>query len=171
MSEVFSFQAVDIWGDLVALKTADHRRSVGNPGAATLTFILAGDDADDATATVTISHDNTNNPYTVCINSSHLTLPYTSQTDCGTTNVWHAEVCVNTADNTIDSTITVEATCNSTTGRAWNTNVCASNGGNVISGRTETYCVGSWHEGTVYDYNDGNNTATITAQAGTGGGR
>ncbi len=29
---------------------------------------------------------------------------------------------------------------------------------------------GSWHEGTVFDLYDGNNTATITARAGTGGG-
>ena len=52
--------------NLGALKTADHRRGVGKPGAATLTFILAGDDADSATASATIA--NVGN-YTVCIDS------------------------------------------------------------------------------------------------------
>ena len=156
--------------DLGALKTADHRSSAGETEAATLTFILAGDDAANATATATIANGATN--YTVCISSGRSTLAPTNQTDCQsdafTTNVWYAEVCVNTADGEIDSTITVEATCDSTTDRAWTEDVCASSGGNVRANRDETEC-GGWFQGTVYDYNSGNNTVTITAQAGTGG--
>ncbi len=156
--------------DLGALKTTNYRRGVGEPGAATLIFILDGDDADSATATATIANVA---DYTVCISSSGQTLAHTSQTDCdgdaATTNVWYGEVCVNTADNEIDSTITVEATCNGTTDRAWKEDVCASSDGSIRTGRTEAEC-GGWFQGTVYDHRDGNNSATITAQAGTGGG-
>ena len=159
--------------DLGALQTPDHRRSTGKPEAATLTLILDGDDAASTMATATIAHVAN---YTVCISSYRSfssTLPHTNQTDCesdsATTNVWYATVCVNTADGEIDSTITVEATCNSTTDRAWSEDVCASSDGGVRAGRTETECSG-WFQGTVYDYNSGNDTATITAQAGTGGG-
>ena len=156
--------------DLGTLKTASYRRGVGKPGAATLTLILEGDDAATATATATIT--NVAN-YTVCISSDGDTLGHTNQTDCtgdaATTNVWYASVCVNTADGEIDSTITVETTCNNTTDRAWTENVCASSDGGVRTGRTETEC-GGWFQGTVYDYNTDNNTATVTAQAGTGGG-
>ena len=130
--------------DLDGLKTTDYRRSTGKLEAATLTLILAGDDAADATATATIANVA---DYTVCISSDGGTLAHTNQTDCAgdaaTTNVWYAAVCVNTADGEIDSTITVEATCNSTTGRAWNENVCASSDGGVRTGRTETEC-GGW---------------------------
>jgi len=156
--------------DLGALKMAGQRRSVGKPEAATLTLILAGDDADSAEATATIA--NVAN-YTVCIGSDGDTLPPANQTDCesdaATTNVWYAAVCVNTADGEIDSTITVEATCDGTTDRAWTEDVCASSDGSVRPGRTEAEC-GGWFQGTVYDYDAGNDTATITAAQGTGGG-
>ena len=167
--------------DLGALKTSDDRRSAGKPGAATLTLILDGDDAASATATATIANDA---DYTVCISSNLVitrnetrTLPHNTQADCegdaATTNVWHTAVCVNTADGEIDSTITVEATCDGTTDRAWTEDVCASSGGhvdgNVLANRDETEC-GGWFQGTVYDHKDNNNTVTIVAQAGTGGG-
>ena len=159
------------WG-LGPLKTADNRRSAGIPEAAALTLILAGDDAASATATATIA--NMQNDYEVCIGSDGDTLPHNTHatcegdTDAATTNVWHTAVCVNTADGEVDSTITVEATCNSTTDRAWTENVCALGDGSVFAD-TEAECGASWHVGTVYDYEDGNNTATITARAGTGG--
>ena len=56
----------------------------------------------------------------------------------------------------------------------WTENVCASGEsddfrqGRVLPNRDQTEC-GGWFEGTVYDHKDGNDTATITAQAGTGG--
>ena len=156
--------------NLGALRTPDYYRSAGKPGPPTLTLILTGDDAARATATATIANVA---DYTLCISSSGHTLLHTSQTDCegdsATTNVWYAAVCVNTANGEIDSTITVEATCNGTTDHEWTEDVCASSDGGVRTGRTETEC-GGWFQGTVYEYNGGNNTATITAQAGTGGG-
>ena len=99
--------------DLGALRTADNRRSSGNPEAATLTLILdaaPGDLPGDATAT--ISYDNDNHPYNVCIGSDGTTASATTETDC-----------------------------------------------NAITGA-------SWHEGTVYDYNAANDSATLTARSG-----
>ena len=158
--------------DLGTLKTADHRRSAGKPGVATLTLILAGDDAASATATATIT-DSEN--YTVCISSDGDTLPHTTHTNCegdtdaATTNVWHAAVCVNTANDEVDTTYTTEPTCDAETDREWTENVCALSDGSVFANRTETECGASWHVVAVYDYDDSNDTATISAQAGTGG--
>jgi len=108
--------------DLGALPTdahlRDYQRSLGEPAeGATLTLILEGENAADATATATIAHDNENHPYQVCIGSDRSNLAHTTRATC-------------VADTT--------------------------NGG-------------SWHEGTVYDHNADNNTATITAARGTGG--
>ncbi len=154
--------------DLGALKTPDYRRSAGKPKEASLTLILAGDDAGDATATATIANVV---DYTVCIDSDGDNLPHASHADCksdpATTNNWYAAVCVNTADGEIDSSD--EATCNGKTDHAWTANVCASSDGGVRPGRTETECDG-WFQGTVYDYKAGNNTAKISAAKGTGGG-
>ena len=56
-----------------------------------------------------------------------------------------------------------------------NYEVCIASDGDDLAHTSEASCVadtangGSWHEGTVYDYNSVNNTATITARAGTGG--
>ena len=56
-----------------------------------------------------------------------------------------------------------------------NYEVCIDSDGDDLAHTSEATCVadtangGSWHEGTVYDYNSGNDTATITAHAGTGG--
>ena len=51
--------------------------------------------------------------------------------------------------------------------------VCIGSDAGTLSHTTETDCEAvtgaSWHEGTVYDYWDVNNTATITAARGTGG--
>ena len=51
--------------------------------------------------------------------------------------------------------------------------VCIGSDASTLAHTTETACGAvtgaSWHEGTVYDYNDDNNTATITAARGTGG--
>ncbi len=50
--------------------------------------------------------------------------------------------------------------------------VCIGSDGSTLAHTTEATCVadtasgGTWHEGTVYDYNTDNNTATITARAG-----
>ena len=50
--------------------------------------------------------------------------------------------------------------------------VCIGSNGSTLAHTTEATCVadtangGSWHEGTVYDYNADNNTATLTARAG-----
>jgi len=155
--------------DLGALKSAGNRRSAGKPEAATLTLVLAGADAASATATATIANDA---DYTVCIGSYGRTLQTTNQTDCKseslTTNVWHSAVCVNTAGGEVDTTYTTAATCDVETDREWTEDVCASSDGSVRTGRTEAEC-GGWFQGTVYDYDTGNNTATITAQAGTGG--
>ena len=46
--------------------------------------------------------------------------------------VLHAGVCVNTDDDTIDSTITDEATCDGTTDRSWSEVACTSSDGNAI---------------------------------------
>ena len=124
--------------DLGVLKTEDDRRSAGRPEAATLTLILNGEDAVSAAATATIANVAS---YTVCVGSDGSTLPHSNQADCegdaATTNDWHTAVCVNTANGEIDSTITLEATCNSTTDRAWTENVCASSDGSVRANRTE----------------------------------
>ncbi len=85
-------EATGTW-DLGALRHRDYRTANGHRPEATLTLILEGGEAADATAT--ISNDNDNHPYRV-----------------------------------------------------------------VIDGTT--------HTGTVYDYIDANNTATLTARAGTG---
>ena len=138
-----------------------------------LTLILAGDGAANATATATISHDNTNHPYTVCIGLSHTTQPYTNQTDCAssdhTVNVWHDAVCVDTADGEVNTTAThdTETECDAAADHEWTENVCASSDGDVRAGRTEAEC-GGWFQGTVYDYNSDNDTATLTARAGAG---
>ena len=162
--------------DLGALKTADHRRSAGKPEAATLTLILAGDNAATAMATATIA--NVAN-YTVCISGNGGTLGHANQTDCegdtdaATTNVWHTAVCVLDSDQTVNTEEThdTQAECEAQTdAHTWTENVCALGDGGVLAGRTEAECGASWHTGTVYDYNDDNNTATITARAGTGGG-
>ena len=159
--------------DLGALKTADNRRSAGIPEAATLTFILAGDAAATATATVTIA--NAAADYTVCIASFGDNLPHTNQADCKddayTTNVWHSAVCVEDSEQTVNTTEThdTQAECEAQTdAHTWTEDVCASSDGGVRTGRTETEC-GGWFQGTVYEYNSDNNTATITARAGTGG--
>ena len=51
--------------------------------------------------------------------------------------------------------------------------VCIGSDAGTLAHTTETDCEAvtgaSWHEGTVYDYKDDNNTATITASRGTGG--
>ena len=51
--------------------------------------------------------------------------------------------------------------------------VCIGSDASTLAHTTETACEAvtgaSWHEGTVYDYDDGNNSATITAARGTGG--
>ena len=161
--------------DLGALKTARYRTGVGKPESATLTFILNGDGAASARATATIANvDN----YTVCINSKGHTLLHTSQTDCedddATTNDWYAAVCVKDSDGTVNTAAThdTQAECEALTdAHTWTTNVCASDtsdSGKVRTGRTEAECDG-WFQGTVYDQNSANNTATITAAEGTGG--
>ena len=52
--------------------------------------------------------------------------------------------------------------------------VCIGSDASTLSHTTEAACEevtgASWHEGTVYDYKPGNNTAKITAVKGTGGG-
>ena len=51
--------------------------------------------------------------------------------------------------------------------------VCIGSDGSTLAHTTQAACEevtgASWHEGTVYDYNAGDNTATITAVRGTGG--
>ena len=51
--------------------------------------------------------------------------------------------------------------------------VCIGSDASTLAHTTKAVCEAvtgaSWHEGTVYDYNDGNNTAKITAAKGTGG--
>ena len=156
--------ATGVW-DIGELKVRDYYHSRGE---AEPTLIVSATAAD--TANVSIANSETR--YEVCISSIRRTLPHTNHTDCkgdaATTNVWHAAVCVNTADHEVDSTITVAATCNDATDRTWTENVCASSNGDVRANRTETECNG-WFQGTVYEYNAANNTATITARAGTGG--
>ena len=153
---------------LPGLKLRDYRHSQGIPEEASLTLILKDGGIPQEPATATISL--TDNAYTVCIGSDRGTLAHDNHPDCKsdskTTNTWHTAVCVNTADNEIDSTITVEATCNSTTDRAWTANVCAASGGKVITGRTETQCDG-WFQGTVYEYPNNNNVVKISARRGT----
>ena len=157
-----------VW-TLPGLKTRDYRRSQGIPEEATLTIILAdGSSVPTEPATATISL--TDNSYNVCIASDRSTLAHDNETDCeadAATNVWHAAVCVQDSDQTV--TTHDQSTCGTTSGHTWTENVCASSDGNVIAGQAETGCDG-WHTGTVFDYNDGNNTAKINAQAGTSGG-
>ena len=146
------------------LRTRDYYRSRGETEP---TLVLSA----SASQAADVAIENSVN-YTVCISSEGSTLPHTNQADCksdaATTNVWYTAVCVNTADGQIDSSITVEATCDGTTDRAWTDDVCASSDGGVRANRSETECDG-WFQGTVYDYDTDNNTATITARAGTGG--
>ena len=145
-------------------QTGDIRASKGLPPGIIVTLIAEGVTAGQE-ATANIVYDL----YEVCIDGSGADVEADNQADCktdsGNTNVWHAAVCVNTASNEIDSTITVEATCDSTTDREWTEDVCASSGGDVLSPSTEGTCYG-WYTGTVLDYNDDNDTATLTARAG-----
>ena len=153
-----------VW-DIGELRLRGYYQSRGEPDP---TLVLSAPAGDTADVTITNATD-----YTVCIGSGGEDLDHNSQANCkadaATTNVWHAAVCVNTADNTIDTSITVEATCDGTTDRAWRENICAASGGAVIDDYDEMECDG-WFQGTVYDYNTDNSTATITAVAGTGGG-
>ena len=155
--------------DIHDLELAERRASKGLPEGEFVTLIVDGVTAGE-TATANIVYDL----YEVCIDGSGADVDADNQADCktdsGNTNVWYAAVCVNTANNEIDSTITVEATCDSTTDREWTEDVCASSGGDVLSPSTEGTCYG-WYAGTVLDYDADNNTATLTAQAGTGGGQ
>ena len=168
--------------ELGALKSPGVRGSTGKTGAATLTLILDGDDAASATTTATIANDGN---YTVCIDYRsgagtagiiiNKTLPHTNQADCegdaATTNVWHTAVCVLDSDQTVNTEEThdTQTECQAQTdAHTWTENVCASSDGNVRANRDETEC-GGWFQGTVYDHKPANNTATITARAGTGG--
>ena len=158
-----------VW-TLPGLKSRDFRSSQGKPAEATLTLILEqGGSVPREPATASISL--TDNSYNVCISTTRATLPHDNQEDCAddeATNTWYATVCVNTADDEIDLTITVEATCDSTTDRAWNEDVCATSAGAVLEDLSETVCVG-WYEGTVLEYPDNNNTAEISARRGVQG--
>ena len=153
-----------VW-TLPGLKTRDYRRSEGIPEEATLTLILqdgGGVPAEPATATISL----TDNSYNVCIASDRSTLAHDNETDCeadAATNVWYTAVCVQDSDQTV--TTHDQSTCGTTSGHTWTANVCASSEGKVIAGQAETGCDG-WHTGTVYDYNAANNTAEITALAG-----
>ena len=66
-----------------------------------------------------------------------------------------------------DATVSIENSVDYT--------VCIGSDAITLDHTTQTTCEadtansGSWHTGTVYDYNAGNNTATITATRGTGG--
>ena len=156
-----------VW-TLPGLKLRDYRSSQGIPEEASLTLILKDDGGipkEPATATISL----TDNAYIVCIGNDRSTLPHANHAACKsdskTTNAWHAAVCVNTADNEIDSTITVEATCNGTTDRQWRENVCAASGGGVIDGYDEMECDG-WFQGTMYEHPKNNSEAKITARGG-----
>ena len=141
---------------------ADRRASKGLPEGEVVTLIVEGVTAGE-TATAKVVYD----PYEVCINSSGADVVASNQTDCktnsGNTNVWHTAVCVNTADNETDSTYTTEATCDAETDREWTEDVCASSGGGILSPGSEGTCYG-WYSGTVFDLNERNNTATLTAR-------
>ena len=143
-------------------QTDERRKSQGLAPANIVTLIVEGVTAGE-TATVEVVYD----PYEVCINSSGANVAASNQTDCktnsGNTNVWHDTVCVNTADNETDSTYTTEATCDAETDREWTENVCASSGGGILSPGSEGTCYG-WYSGTVFDPNERNNTATLTAR-------
>ena len=145
-------------------QTGDRRRSNGLPAGVIVTLIVDGVSAGEE-ATASVEYD----VYEVCIANDGSTLAHTNHADCksdaATTNVWYTAVCVNTADNKIDGTYTTQATCNAETDREWTENVCASSGGDVQAGASETACDG-WFQGTVYDYNDDNDTATLTARMG-----
>ena len=68
------------------------------------------------------------------------------------------------------------ATATATIANVTDYSVCIGSDASDLAHTTQTACEadtangGSWHTGPVYDYNDSNNTATITAHAGTGGG-
>ena len=91
---------------------ADYRRAAGLPESVTL---IVDGISKGATATATISYDNVNQSYTVCIGSNGHNLNHDTQPACE-----------------------------------------AENGA-------------SWHEGTVFDHIDVNNTATLTARPGIAG--
>ena len=75
---------------------------------------------------------------------------------------------MNTADDEVDLTITVEATCDSTTDREWTENVCAASDGDVLAAHTEAICSG-WHTTSYYDHiSDNSSAVTIKAKEGTG---
>ncbi len=151
-----------------ALENEGRRQSKGLPESQTVSLIMDGVSAGE-TATAKIAFD----PYLVCIGSDGSTLDHANHSDCkddaATTNDWHAAVCVNTADDEVDATYTTQPTCDAETDREWTENVCAASDDSVLAGLTEPECDG-WFQGTVYDYNDANNTATLTAVSGTSGG-
>ena len=157
--------------NLPRLGMRDYRRSQGKPEAAALTLILKeGGRVPQEPATATISL--TDNSYNVCIANDRSTLDHDNQADCksdaATTDVWHAAVCVQDSDQTVNTTTThnTQAKCGTQTGHTWTADVCATSAGKVIAGYAESECDG-WHTGTVYDPS-GNNTAKITAVEGTG---
>ena len=61
----------------------------GSPEGETLTFILEGNGAESASLTATISHDNENHPYMVCIGSDGNDVDAASQAACEPGGEWH----------------------------------------------------------------------------------
>ena len=162
-SEAADGEGAWVW-DIGDLLSRDIKQARTGRDGETLTITTG------AASQVTAAIENTQD-YQVCINSSGADVDAGNQADCktesGNTNAWHAAVCVDTAANEIDTSITVEGTCDGTTDREWTENVCASSAGGVLAVRTEAVCFG-WHSTVYYDYDDGNDEAVIRPVTGSG---
>ncbi len=97
--------------DLGELEFADSRRSQGKPEGTTLTLILAGVGAANATATASIA--NVIDDYAVCIDDEGEDLDHSSQTACeaDTTNggSWHSTPVYDYNDSNNEVTLTAQA--------------------------------------------------------------
>ena len=150
-----------VW-DVGELKFRDYLRSRGEADPILVLGATAGD-----TANVSITNHE---KYKVCIGSDASTLAHDNEDDCKSdpaADTWHAAVCVNNSDQTINTTAThdTQTECAGQTGHTWTIHVCATSAGKVTVGRPETECHGR-HEGTACDYKPDNNTATIRARGG-----
>ena len=93
--------------DLGELQRRDRRLGANLPEAATLTIILEGDNAADATATATIANDNANRPYRVCIgiaDGSNF-----DESHCGVDSSWHEGPVYDHRDDNNAATLTARA--------------------------------------------------------------
>ncbi|MXZ90505.1 MAG: fibronectin type III domain-containing protein [Chloroflexi bacterium] len=93
--------------DLGELQRRDRRLGANLPEAATLTIILEGDNAADATATATIANDNANRPYRVCIGRADGS--NFDESHCGVDSSWHEGPVYDHRDDNNAATLTARA--------------------------------------------------------------